>query len=373
MKWLGNIILLLIVGFMFSCSDSSETNPIDNPYSIELEGADLSSFPADNISVIGQHTRSLWSFNSENLSVNRVYEDGDVLYVLNPYLPKLLWTTFPYPAYNYNRTYYNTSKNAFSVATQKGGVFFQKTYVPPSKLSDQMANNDSLMIAILDKNYNGWDYDAAQDTSMILPLTNQIGTQNDAFAHQMIYLTIPRSMYAGTHLWTQVLMAYYWLEFTFPNQDVASIDTIRVHADEPMPSKVAWKYRGYLSKNYTEYKGPYAIGTNSFSSKKADAFIAFYVGEGTTTFNNFGFDISYTLTDGTKHKGSSNVRPQVKTASPGNLYRNAFLISKAHGVQNTYVDEKVEVDNWSKAYDQSVIAPKSGVDLDAEVDTSDVQ
>ena len=79
------------------------------------------------------------------------------------------------------------------------------------------------------------------------------------------------------------------------------------------------------------------------------------------------------MTDGTKHKGSSNVRPQVKVAAAGNLYKNGFMISKAHGLQNVYVDEKVEVDNWSKAYDQSVIAPKSGVEIEGDVNTDPQQ
>jgi hypothetical protein len=283
------------------------------------------------------------------------------MYILNPYLPKIFWDMFPASSRHYNWLYYQPSTNKF-----KGTAAWYTSFTPPKTLGPRMVDTDSLQICIIDKNYADWDYDVAQDTSMILGLTKQKGTQLDAFAHQLIYLYLPRSLYSGTHLWTQTIMAYYWLIFTFPDRDVASIDTIRVHADEPMPSKVAWKYKGYLAKNYTEYNAPYAVGTNSFSSTGADAFIAFYTGNGTATFNNFGFDISYTLTDGTKHKGSSNVRPQVKTAAAGNLYKNAFAISKAHGVQNTYVDEIVEVDKWDNAYNGTVIAPKSPIEIDVD-------
>jgi len=358
MKVRIRIFLVTVVCSLFfaSCSGDREASSRDDV--VEYENKQVRedvTIPIGNIISEAPNTRSLWSFNSDNLSITRQYEQGDILYIFNPYLTDLY---FQYNAsYHDNELTYRPATNNF-----KGSAIWNKSWSPPNTWGPKMTDADSLMLLIIDKNCSSWKFSSARDTSMTLDLTRQLGTQKDCFSRQLVYLCLPRSLYSGTHLWTNMIIAYYWLEFKFPDKDVASIDTIRVHADEPMPSNVAWKWRGYLSKNYTEYKGPYAIGTNSFSSTGADAFIAFYTGNGTTTFNNFGFDISYTLTNGTKRKGSSNVRPQVKTAAAGNLYKNAFMISGAKGVQNMYVDEIVEVDKWTNVYNGTVIAPKSGVE-----------
>lgn len=359
-----NIIRMLFVLIFFISCNSEEK--VENFVEETAIASETVSIPVDRVLNGTGDTRTLWSFNSKNLTLTRIYESGDILYLLNPYLPAVFYTYAAMGSVKYNYLSYNPSTNAF------GGVaVFQKKFTPPTTVYDPLVPSDSVTLVLFDKNYADWSYKVEKDSSLILGLKNQKGTQNDAFAHQATYLYLPYRLYAGTHLWTQTIMAYYWLIFTFPDQDVKSIDNIKIHADEPMPSSVAWKYKGYLSERYTEYNGPNAIGTNSFSSSGADAFIAFYVGNGTATFNNFGFDITYTLTDNTQHTGSVNVRPQVKTASAGNVYKNAFMISKAHGVQNTYVDEIVEIDKWNNTYNGTVIAPKSGFDIDADTTTAE--
>lgn len=360
MKTFRKIFILLCVATFVSC-DNNDTKVLTETEHVAQDGFE----PAFTIPVWGMRgqtdTRALYIFNSDNLTVARSYETGDKMFVFNHFLQDAAYVYYTYArlgmmnylvASNNFKTDLVTFATSWDATTHKFGA-------------GRIADADSMMFALFDSNCTDLRCYPSKDTSIVLGLNNQKGTQVDCFSRQLPFCRVPKVKASGTHMWINTT-AFYWLIFKFPDKDVQKITNIKIHADEPLVSRAAWKYRGYLSKTATEYNSPNATGTNSWNSDNsgADAFISFWVGDGTATFNNFGFDITYILTDGSQHTGSVDVRPQVKVAAAGNLYKNAFMISGAHGVQNMYIDEIVEVDKWDNAYNGTGIAPKSGADSD---------
>lgn len=348
-------LLLFIGSAILSACSSEPTNVVTGENASSERFANAVTGTVDASTSIGDPTtRALYTFNSENLSYVRNYEDGDMIYVPNKY-----YTNYVYRAYTFlqacGKLYYVLNGNTFT------GTFWNDTYIEPEIWPGQIQPSDTIMEVIWDKNFTALSWQQEKDTCFVYSLENQNGSMQDCFSRQMPYTRTRRDHMFGTQVWTY-LNAYYWVIFKC-SSDIKNIKKVAIHADEPMASEVYYGYNGKLNSR-TVYNGPYASGVvwNS-NHTQADCFISFYTGGTATTFNNFGFDVTYELTDGTIITDSEDVRPQVKEASPSNVYRNMFSLSKEHGLQNMYIDEKIEVNNWEKVADVNADVQKTGKEI----------
>lgn len=385
-----NISLMALLACLFiTCKDDymPEPNYIDNASNTIEE--EIQSIDANAISY-GGDTRSFYRFNSENLNVTRWYEQGDYMIEFNQYFGLYWYNYYVVRTKRLNRLYYIPSDNNFSTVNASqmalAGIPFQttvawnkvngSTVIKIGGVSQKVEDADTTMFFIVDKYNKGFlfapeEYEPT-DTTLIQDLTNQDGTKKDCFSRQVPWVRYPKGLWTGTHVWKD-LTAYYWLIMLYDSTDVASIDTIHMHAKEPLASRVYLKYNGTISDS-TKWDGPYAIGVDTMYAipgnayqdynKRADIFISFFPGlKSNNVFHNFGFDVAWTGTDGVKHytyepMNQEDVRPQAKVASPGNVYRDAMGLSLDHGLQNLYEDEVVEIDKWKTQVDSTVIIRK---------------
>lgn len=344
MRTIRNILILLSVIIMYACSNDNVDATVETvDGKIHLNKGSVSAPIQGNA-----NTRALYSFQSDNLSFTRTYVNGsDVMFVVNHYLTPYVYKTY---GKDTGKLFYRSSTNTFY------GTYSTDLYIEPEIWPGVMADTDSLMEVIMDGSTTALTWEQPKDTSFLVDLTNQSGRMEDAFARQLPYTRIPVKRLEGTQIWT-FLTSYYWVIFNTTN-DIQSIDRVEMVADEPLASKLYWKYTAKPSY-LTEYNNPYANGVVWNTPRQAYCFLSFYPGED-GIINNLGFKVTYTLKDGTVKTETEHVRPQQKDAKPYNVYKNLFTLSKEHGLQNMYVDEVLEVDNWSKTTDIKADVSKSG-------------
>ncbi len=394
------IYLMFAVGLslFFSCTDkgSYQYVEVEDDDSLLVDNTEETMFiPVSSIKY-GDNTRALYRFQSENLNVTRWYQLTDYVLAVNPN-----WIEYYYNYYRtksnnrINRLYYRFTDNGFSTVsaskmaefdvTFKTSMYWQiyigKKAYKVGGVQQKIQDEDTIMLAIFDKNnpdvyYSPEWYDPS-DTTIVQGLTAQAGTKADCFSRQVPWVRYPKVLFGGTHVWRD-LTAYYWLQILYDSTKVASIDTVHMHAEEGLASKLYFKYDATVSMDCTIWDGPYAIGVDTMfalkgheygqgvgeCNKRADVFISFFPGLKTNNiFHNFGFDVSWTGTDGTKHSmkdpmNQENVRPQAKVASPGNVYRDAMTLTLEHGLQNMWEDEVIEIDKWNTKVDSTIIIKK---------------
>lgn len=343
MKTIRNILILLSAIISYACS--SDNNVESTAHGVE--GVQLKSGTVAAPIQGNANTRALYSFQSDNLSFTRTYEGSDVIFICNHYLTPYVYKTY---GVDTGKMFYQAAGNTFK------GMYDISIYVDPEQWYGNMAATDTIMEVIIDGTTTSIKWDQPSDSSFILDLTNQSGRMEDAFGRQLPYCRIPTSKATGTQIWT-FLTSYYWVIFN-TSVDIYSIDRVEMVADEPLASKLYWKYTGKPSY-LTEYNNPYTNGVIWNTLRQAACFIAFYPSED-GIINNLGFKVTYTLKDGTVRTETEYIRPQQKEAKPYNVYKNLFTLSKEHGLQNMYVDEVLEVDNWSKTTDIKADVQKSG-------------
>lgn len=374
-------IILFIVTVNLSCNPNEEDRYIPTG---SLERISEHKFDTASYRYVVSNekttTRAFYSFNSENLTFLRLYQTGDYMFQFNPdFTPDL------YMAYSIlMKMSYRVAQNDFY-----GTFISNEHYKYGVGWGADRPKTDTMMMVLWDQNFtslyhqqfrwnltnNALNVDPTKpnnDTCIVVPLIGQLGTKEDAFSRQLPWCRYPLSRMQGTHVWNN-LTAHYWLILLFDSTEVASIDTVRIHADEPMYDHVYWKYTGKLSYLNNQWGmvngGPYAIGCDTIYPiekgwKHADIFISFFPGEPSYgTFHNFGFEIGWTDKSGIHHNSTEkinqdNVRPQAKYAAAGNVYKDAMTLTLAHGLQNMYEDEVVEIDKWNTAVDSTIIVKK---------------
>lgn len=387
-------IYISIVLLCIACS--TEDAKIDNYTHESKPSANLTekTVNADLIALRGNNTRALYDYNSSSLTYKRFYEQGDQYFVANPYLTPECYVGDAYMSYgaDLNLYDYRPATNDFMNANS---MFYPYIYYDIWD-ADGDGNDDneydllcdSLMFVIIDKNctdmywqMHRWNnayfpYHASNaaagpnDTCFYLGLESQKGTMKDCFCRQIAWIRYPHKLLDGTHIWGNT-NAYYWLVLLFDSTEVASIDTIRMHADDNLTSKLYFKYTGHPSTHpaLNNNEGPFAIGCDTIYPiekgwKHADVYLSFFAGDGGSyTFTNFGFEVGWTDKFGVHHNSTEkinqdNIRPQKKYAAAGNVYKDAMTLTLAHGLQNMYEDEVVEVDKWETQIDSTVIIKK---------------
>lgn len=395
------IIWSLLLLSLCGCSDNN--TDVQTPNEIGANGGKHNSIqqsiPASNLHGKGS-TRAFYNFFSDNLNYLRLYELGDKSFVANQHFTPECYCDPGDAGYDWNVAYgsdfnlfkYRLPQNDFW-CTNLGYNYFYKSYNiwdSPEYPSGYINDDDTLMTVIMDQNspdliYQGhkWAYTSnshtgynpslpAYDTCFVLGLSNQNGTMEDCFSRQLPWVRYPVRLTEGTHVW-KYLTSYYWLILLYDSTEVATIDTVRIHADEPMYDHVYWKYNAtvsYLAKDWGMVDGgPFALGCDTIYAiekgwKHADIFISFFPGEsGEGHYHNFGFEVGWTDKFGVHHNSTEkinqdNVRPQVKVANAGNVYKDAMTLTLAHGLQNMYEDEVVEIDNWNTKVDSTVVLHK---------------
>lgn len=396
-----NIIWSLLLLSLCGCSDNNIDVQKDDEVVISggRHGSTQLSIPVSNLHG-DNSTRAIYDFFSDNLTYLRLYEVGDKYFVANQHFAPESYCGPGDPGLDWDVAFGN-DLNLFSYrpvendfwCTNLGHNFFYKSYNiwdSPKYPTGYINDDDTLMTVIMDKKCRDliyqphkWAYTSnshtsynpslpPDDTCFVLGLSDQDGTKEDCFSRQLPWVRYPVYLTKGTHVW-KYLTSYYWLILLFDSTEVASIDTVRIHAEEPMYDHVYWKYNAtvsYLAKDWGMVDGgPFALGCDTIYPiekgwKHADIFISFFPGEGGEgRYHNFGFEVGWTDKFGVHHdskdpKNQDNVRPQVKIANAGNVYKDAMTLTLEHGLQNMYEDEVVEIDNWNTKVDSTVIIKK---------------